>query len=92
MVPKNSTTGGFAYIWQKKWVGIIVIKTERTQIYFLSDVFVAVASLDLKVPYNGAKLRRADHEGAEFTHRIGVHNKPDRFSWQHDKLSSIVWS
>ena len=67
-----------------------MIKTERTQIYFLSDVFVAVASLDLKVPYNGTKLRRADHEGAEFTHRIGVHNKPDRFSWQHDKLSGIV--
>ena len=26
------------------------IKTERTQIHFLSDVLVAVASLDLKVP------------------------------------------
>ena len=26
------------------------MKTERTQIHFLSDVFVAVASLDLKVP------------------------------------------
>ena len=34
-----------------KWVGIITIKTERTQIHFLSDVFVAVASLDLKLPY-----------------------------------------
>ena len=31
-------------------MGIIAIKTERTQIYFLSDVLVAVASLDLKVP------------------------------------------
>ena len=31
-------------------VGIITIKTERTQIQFLSDVVVAVASLDLKVP------------------------------------------
>ena len=28
----------------------MAIKTERTQIRFLSDVFVAVASLDLKVP------------------------------------------
>ena len=28
----------------------MAIKTERTQIHFLSDVFVAVASLDLKVP------------------------------------------
>ena len=60
MVPRNSTAGGFAYIWQKKWVGIIVIKTERRQIHFLSDVLVAVASLDLKVPYNGAKLLRVD--------------------------------
>ena len=34
---------------QSKWVGIIAIKTERTQIQFLSDVLVAVASLDLKV-------------------------------------------
>ena len=26
------------------------MRTERTQIHFLSDVLVAVASLDLKVP------------------------------------------
>lgn len=49
MVPRNSTAGGFAYIWQKKWVGIIVIKTERRQIHFLSDLFAAIASLDLTV-------------------------------------------
>ena len=49
MVPR--TPGGFAYIWQSKSVGIIALKTERTQIHFLSDVLVAVASLDLKVPY-----------------------------------------
>ena len=42
--------GGFAYNWQSKWVVIITIKAERTQIHFLSDVLVAVASLDLKVP------------------------------------------
>ena len=82
MVPKNSTTGGFAYIWQKKLVGIIVIKTERTKIHFLSDVLVTVASLDLKVHNNKAKLRRDDHESAEFTYRIGVDTKPDKFSWQ----------
>ena len=29
------------------WEGIISIKTERTQIHFLSDVLIAVASLDL---------------------------------------------
>ena len=37
------------YIWQSKWVGITTIKTERTQIHFLSYVLVAVASLDHKV-------------------------------------------
>ena len=49
MVYRNSTPGGFANIWQSKWVGIIAIKTERTQINFLSDILIAVASLDLKV-------------------------------------------
>ena len=48
--PLNSASRGFAYNWQSNWVGIIAIKTERTQIHFLSDVLVAVASLDLKVP------------------------------------------
>ena len=32
-----------------KWVGIIAINTERTQIHFLSDILVAVASLDLSL-------------------------------------------
>ena len=52
MVPRKSTLGGFAYIWQSKWVGIIAIKTVRTQIHLLhvSDVLIAVASFDLKVP------------------------------------------
>ena len=50
MVPRNSTPGGFAYIWQSKWVGTIAIKTERTQIHLLSDVLIAVASFDRKVP------------------------------------------
>ena len=27
---ENSTSGGFSYNWQSKWVGIIAIKTERT--------------------------------------------------------------
>ena len=38
---------------QSKWIGIIAIKTERTQIHFLSDV-VAV-SLDLKVPDSSSR-------------------------------------
>ena len=49
MVPRNSTPGRFAYIWQSRLVGIIVIKTEGTQIHFLIYVLVAVASVDLKV-------------------------------------------
>ena len=52
MAPRNSIPGGFTNIWQsnKKWVEIIAVKTERTQIHFLSDNLFAVASLDLKVP------------------------------------------
>ena len=50
MVPWNSASGGFAYNWQSKWVGIIAIKTGKTQIHFLSDVLVTVVPLDLKVP------------------------------------------
>ena len=51
MVNGNSSSGGFAYISQSKWIGIIAIyiKTEGTQIHFLSDVLVAAAWLDLKV-------------------------------------------
>ena len=48
--------GGFAYICQSKWLGIIAIKTEKTQIHFLSDVHLAFASLDLKVPNRGRFL------------------------------------
>ena len=42
MVPRNSALGGFAYNWQSRWVGIIAIKTERTQIDFLSDILAPV--------------------------------------------------
>ena len=50
MVIWNSASGGFVYIWWSKWVRIIAIKTEKTQIHFLSDVLVAVVSLNLEVP------------------------------------------
>ena len=50
MDPWNSASGGFTYIRQSKWVGIIAIKNEGTEIHFLSDALVVVASLDLKVP------------------------------------------
>ena len=49
IVLRNLTSEGFAHIWQSKWVEIIVIKTERTQIYFLSDVFAAIASYEWEV-------------------------------------------
>ena len=50
MVSWNSASEGLAYIWQSKWVAIIAVKTNRTQIHFLSDVLVGVTLLDLKVP------------------------------------------
>ena len=50
MVPSNSTPGGL-HLTRGTSVGIIPIKSERTQIHFLRDVLVAVASLDVKVPY-----------------------------------------
>ena len=53
MVPRNSISEGFAYMWQSNchnWVGIIARKTERRQTHFLSNVFAAIASLDRTVP------------------------------------------
>ena len=43
MVLRNLTQKEFSCIWGSKWVGVIGIEIERTQIHFLSDVFVAVA-------------------------------------------------
>ena len=57
MVTWNSPTGGFAYIWQSRWVGIITIKTVRTQIHFLSNVLVAIALLDL-IPISLVERKR----------------------------------
>ena len=51
MVPWNSTSEGFTYIWHSKWVGIIATKTKRTLILFLSDILIALELLDRnKVP------------------------------------------
>ena len=60
------TVGGFAYIWQSKWVGIVTMKARRTQIHLLSDVFSAVASSDLKV--SAIFLRRL----MRFLHKEGL--------------------
>ena len=43
--PLEFNSRRMANFWQSKWVGIIAIKTEGTQIHFLSDV--VVESLDL---------------------------------------------
>ena len=59
MVLRNSTPGGFTYIWKRKWVGMIAIKTARTQIHFWSDAFfTAVESSDRKVHIRELKQRR----------------------------------
>ena len=59
MVSWNTASEGLAYIWQSKWVAIIAItiKTNRTQIHFLSDVLVGV-TLDLQVPIITAKQHK----------------------------------
>ena len=36
-----------------------MIKTEKMQIYFLSDVLVAVVSLDLKIPNDAGSRSRS---------------------------------
>ena len=39
----NLDLGGFAYILQSNWVGIITIQTERTQIDFLCNVLILLS-------------------------------------------------
>ena len=71
MFPRNSIPEGFSYIWQSKWVGIIAMKTARTQIHFLSDVLVAVASLDLKVP-NSRRVWIHEKNSGDAVRRLGT--------------------
>ena len=52
-------------------MGIIAKKTERTQIHFLSDVLVAVASLDLKVP-NSRRVRIHEKNSGDAVRRLGT--------------------
>ena len=58
VVPWDSTSGGFAYIWENKWMGIVAIKTGRTKILFLSDNLVALSSLNLTPSPNVALFMR----------------------------------
>ena len=50
MVARNSTPGNFAYIWQRRWDGIITMKIERMHINFLSDLFAGVIVLGSYCP------------------------------------------
>ena len=79
MVPRNSTPGGLAWIWQSQWVGTIAIKTERTQIHFLSGVLVDVASLDLNV------------DDFDSESRIECQWLTDKHVWDsHSQLETVV--
>ena len=90
--------GGFAYIWQSKWVGIIAIKTERTQIYFLRDVLVAVASLDLKVPIKDHRNNSWKHicstfllvSKGLFTWRWGTPGRWGNLLWWGNRLVHVI--
>ena len=79
--PQGNNFRGFAYICQSKWVGIIAIKTERTQIHFLSDVLVAVASLDLKVPLTMTRWYRDDFK-MSFIWRINDSASINQVRWR----------
>ena len=97
IVPWNSTSGGLAYIWQSKRVGIIAIKTKRTQIYFLPDVLVAVSSLDLKVPIKDPRNNSGEHICSSFllvskglfTLRWGTPGRWGNLLWWGNRL---LWS
>ena len=88
--PRISIPGGFAYIWQSEWVGITAIKTERTQIHFLSNVLVDVASLDLKVP----NMRLTTGRAREFVKGISLsligNNYKTQIAAEHPNTFYIV--
>ena len=74
MVPWNSTSGEFAFIWQSKWVGIIAIKTGRTQIYFRNDVLVDVASW-LRARRIGKRVKVSSTANFDISHLPFWHEK-----------------
>ena len=49
MVLRNSALGGFIYIWQSLWLGVIAMTIEKARIHFFSDVFRPSPSSDLVV-------------------------------------------
>ena len=48
-------------------VGIIAVKTKRTQIHFLSDVLVAVALLDLRKPRTARKEQESERTDLQWS-------------------------
>ena len=52
-VSKKSTPGKFNYIRHFQRIGLNAAKSEKTLIYFKSNVFTAVAVVDAKTPYCG---------------------------------------
>ena len=52
-VPKKSTPGKFAYIWQFQQIGINATKFEKTRIYFQIDVFTTLLVGDAKNKVEG---------------------------------------
>ena len=49
MVVRNSAQKEFACIWHSKWVWVIAIEIERTQILFLSDVLSLTSKYIIRV-------------------------------------------
>ena len=100
MVLRNSTPGGFTYFWQSMWVGIMAIKTKRTQIHFWSDVFAASASSDSKVriteiwredfiePENWNQGRKALSKRGHFCIKIRLLQKRKR-NWSRNAPATV---
>ena len=85
MVPWNSTSGVFAFIWQSKSVGIIMVKTEKMQICFKWRCF-AVVSLDLNVPNKSSECGESSHKLV----RSGDSCLQVQF-WSHSIVGLIMW-
>ena len=85
MAPWNSTSGVFAFIWQSKPVGIIMLKTEKMQICFKWRCF-AVVSLDLNVPNTSSECGESSHK----LMRSGDSCLQVLF-WSHSIVGLMMW-
>ena len=85
MAPWNSTSGVFAFIWQRKSVGIIMVKAEKMQICFKWRCFAAV-SLDLNVPNKSSEWGESSHQLV----RSGDSCLQGEF-WSHSIVGLMMW-